>query len=1224
MEDYKKTCDLLCDNSPKAYKEYDLEADILNYQINRENVFNIGIVAKYGAGKSSVINTYLNKYRNKEIKKGKSSELNKNKYVRISLSTFNQDEYDEPAIERSILQQLLYSRRGKELPNSKIERTNKSTILDYLGLTITIILFIITLIFSIIGFSNHKLAKKLIIFEFDFLKYLYLIVCCITFGILMMLILLKKTLIAVKFKDLEVDFSNNNAANKDSKVVNLINKFMDEVLYFFECIPIDLVIFEDLDRLNNTEIFTKLRELNLIINNSYKKEKKVTFLYAVKSDVLPNEEERAKFFDFILPIVSIINPVTTISKLQEKEEQLVIQDENLKLSGKLIRGISVYIPDMRILNNTFNDYIIMHRKIISDDDNLKHLSNDKLFAICLYKNLFPFDYVNLENNHGFIPIIINMDRLLRKCVKDCDMEIEKLENEINEIEKVRIESFDALRGLIIQQIKKMPTSHSSSDYIDPWTIPTFKNLNYSKLKHPIYSSLISFSAGNQILTPNKERYEDLEQRIIEKTNNKIDEIRKEISCLEIKKDHILNWCFRKIVEEKGIDFCFDDVSFDEYNDYLKEKFKHTHETIYNTQMNYIKFLINQDFIDEHYIEYTSNYKTLLLSYSDNTLYRKIGAGISQFEDKVENFITIYRLLTDENFTKDCILIGDFLDNMNYVKSVSKAENDNKYNNLIQLLTKLDRTEVKKRLTRYINKSDPEKCNYLLSCLLENNCKTGIDLINLNEITQKRKELIVINLIKYNNDYSLLAKDDVFLKFISSYDHYLNLFAGIEIKVIFNFLSSVKLRMEKLINIKDNNIQNYIIDNNMFLINVYNLEIALSPEYKDFYHRNYSYIITTKLKDYILINLETYVKNVLLNDIISCDLEDEDNICSLLKNDTISIEYRSQLLPKVNIKIDKISDYQVELYKDLFKYKLINSSWYNIEYAYMNIDFAIIKEYLETIDFIEGEFKENSGIDALIPGKLILDILKNICYSKIEHVTKNIKDKFSIRLTNLHELEDSRLATFIKSGHVDYANDDLKLIIDLSNSLNEYLKYFELEIINNFDAFFREALPTKEYRSRPYSYQSISVPVAKKDTMKIIKNVLLCKDASTNIKSMLINKCIDVIKIEGIEKTLSSFVVDNEVPIPAKLLWLFTDCNLIDSTIKKKMYTISYTDEFNNDNNKQENSRFIKKLDEKFEKFFESNEIYVVSDVDIKVCDLICPKEKYQKEKKEEGYKYFIK
>ena len=69
MNAQKNIYDLLNDNSSKVYKEYNREADILNSQIGKDNVNNVAVVAKYGAGKSSAINTYIKKYRSEKLSK---------------------------------------------------------------------------------------------------------------------------------------------------------------------------------------------------------------------------------------------------------------------------------------------------------------------------------------------------------------------------------------------------------------------------------------------------------------------------------------------------------------------------------------------------------------------------------------------------------------------------------------------------------------------------------------------------------------------------------------------------------------------------------------------------------------------------------------------------------------------------------------------------------------------------------------------------------------------------------------------------------------------------------------------------------------------------------------------------------------------------------------------------------------------------------------------------
>lgn len=57
---------MLLDNSPAISVNYDEDAKILNQQIENESIKNITIVAKLGAGKSSVIKIYIDRFRAKK------------------------------------------------------------------------------------------------------------------------------------------------------------------------------------------------------------------------------------------------------------------------------------------------------------------------------------------------------------------------------------------------------------------------------------------------------------------------------------------------------------------------------------------------------------------------------------------------------------------------------------------------------------------------------------------------------------------------------------------------------------------------------------------------------------------------------------------------------------------------------------------------------------------------------------------------------------------------------------------------------------------------------------------------------------------------------------------------------------------------------------------------------------------------------------------------------
>ncbi|EFH8703717.1 hypothetical protein GFZ72_24495, partial [Escherichia coli] len=88
---------------------------------------------------------------------------------------------------------------------------------------------------------------------------------------------------------------------------SLLNVYIDEIVYFFDSTKYDVVIFEDLDRFNNGRIFVKLREINQIINNCLSDRKPVKFIYAVRDGIFNSAESRTKFFDFVMPVIPVMD-----------------------------------------------------------------------------------------------------------------------------------------------------------------------------------------------------------------------------------------------------------------------------------------------------------------------------------------------------------------------------------------------------------------------------------------------------------------------------------------------------------------------------------------------------------------------------------------------------------------------------------------------------------------------------------------------------------------------------------------------------------------------------------------------------------------------------------------------------------------------------------------------------------------------------------------------------
>lgn len=107
--------------------------------------------------------------------------------------------------------------------------------------------------------------------------------------------------------------------NDDKSDESVLDRDIKELVYLLRSSGTKIVVFEDLDRYNSTSIYTKLRELNFLLNHYVMisgDKKPVRFIYMLK-DSLFFSKNRTKFFDFILPIVPIVDSKTSENELIE-------------------------------------------------------------------------------------------------------------------------------------------------------------------------------------------------------------------------------------------------------------------------------------------------------------------------------------------------------------------------------------------------------------------------------------------------------------------------------------------------------------------------------------------------------------------------------------------------------------------------------------------------------------------------------------------------------------------------------------------------------------------------------------------------------------------------------------------------------------------------------------------------------------------------------------------
>ena len=156
----------------------------------------------------------------------------------------------------------------------------------------------------------------------------------------------------------------------------------------------------------------------------------------IRDDMFLNKD-RTKFFDFIIPVVPVIDSSNSYAQLIS-----FLKDGNVYdgLNDGFLQGLSLYIDDMRILKNICNEYIIYLSKI-----NITELNEDKLLAMITYKNLFPKDFSELQFGRGFVhEVMSSKNMLIESLIKECEEKKQKLQGKITAIQKETLQSTEEL------------------------------------------------------------------------------------------------------------------------------------------------------------------------------------------------------------------------------------------------------------------------------------------------------------------------------------------------------------------------------------------------------------------------------------------------------------------------------------------------------------------------------------------------------------------------------------------------------------------------------------------------------------------------------------------------------------------------------------------------------------------------------------------------------------
>jgi hypothetical protein len=436
--------------SPEHYKVADLHPLTPGYQPEKHAVYfdaienalgwtgemavrNIALTGSYGVGKSSILRRVATDPNRKVIQVSLSTlGFGTEGAAAKAAATPRQDD-DQAAnplretktnqIQKEIVKQLLYTQIPEKMPGSRYRRTSafnpKREVLFSLVAGVPV-----ALIFFLLGWTSKLAALFTVPADWAMAANAGMALVSAAFAF------------AVRYathNKIRIDSVSAGAATITLSAASdtYFDEYLDEIVYFFEVVNADIVIFEDIDRFEDAHIFETLRELNTILNAAKQLDGRVIrFLYAIKDSIFeelgtraareaaarpdaPDEPatdaatlevaraNRTKFFDLVIPVVPFVTHQSA-RELMAGE----LADLTHSVSDGLIDLVAQRVADMRLIKNIRNEFVIFQEQVIRKSS--LELDDDRLFAMVLYKSTHLSDFERIKLGTS------NLDTLYRE------------------------------------------------------------------------------------------------------------------------------------------------------------------------------------------------------------------------------------------------------------------------------------------------------------------------------------------------------------------------------------------------------------------------------------------------------------------------------------------------------------------------------------------------------------------------------------------------------------------------------------------------------------------------------------------------------------------------------------------------------------------------------------------------------------------------------------------
>ncbi|NHB90805.1 AAA family ATPase [Photorhabdus cinerea] len=623
----------------------------LDFAFSKKDVKNIAITGPYGAGKSTVILSYMKARHDK-------------KHINVSLADFNISEKgsgkpsETSEIELSILQQILYKENRENLPDSRIDRIKNRNKKHVFSIFSSFLWFVTPLFILCLTVFTPKIliffeAEKEVILYFKE-HYIYRMILSIIFALIGLFFIIrgasKAGIFDKKLKLSKIAFLQGKAEMTSQESSSLLNNCLDEIVYFFSVSKYKIVVFEDLDRLGNTEIFVKLREINQIVNNNIRGNWPVIFIYAVRDDIFLGSDVRTKFFDFILPIIPVMDSRNAYTILKEKIKNFSESEHSL------LKQTSLYISDMRSLQNIVNEFNIF-RNIVDNNQN-----EAKIFSLVFYKNLYAQDYNLIDKKSGVLYSLINdyrLKKLHEEYFKSLDDKLSSLYSRLEKLKNEKaISDSDVRKELLCRFISEklwpyvcfahkidsyyshFKTYNAEEFYKNDDTFQSFFNLNITLYIGYYFNKNNQQHVeieGNNVINEYNKRIELVSSDRDREYKKTLGEIEKTKEIIRIRNAISLENLIKLIGREKFIKLAYKYLNSIKVPDIIgKEQLGTIRSEFKHGGLDALYYLLSNGYLMQDFMMFRSIFYKGAISVNDNDYIKSVGFYVT-CEDANQNF-----------------------------------------------------------------------------------------------------------------------------------------------------------------------------------------------------------------------------------------------------------------------------------------------------------------------------------------------------------------------------------------------------------------------------------------------------------------------------------------------------------------------------------------------------------------------------------------------------------